>query len=219
MRHPMIYRAIANESELRSLWEFDHLSYGESGLSWEIFLGWWSAFPEGVHGAFAGDEIVGAVGMWPLSSEKYTNLVSGSLVESELTPSDFLVRANMRRHWYISGIVLREEWRRIGPIGALIFTAVERLGSLANLERIDACAIGSTKEGRRMLDRFGFQLRGPSTPDGHPIYVSPDMLLDLALGEQSVPVSSPSFRYETSLRRSFGSGNPFKDLDDLRIGA
>ena len=218
MNPPMIYRTLANESELRALWEFDHLSYGDAGLPWENLLAWWSAFPEGLHGAFAGDEIVGAVGMWPPSSAKYAGLVVGSVAEEDITAGDFLIRSSMRRHWYISGIVLREDWRRTGPIGALIFTAVEHLGSLANLERIDVCAIGSTKEGRRMLQRFGFQFRNTATPDGHPIYVSSDMMLDLALGEKSVPVSSPNFRYETSLRRSFSSGDPFSDLDDLRIG-
>jgi hypothetical protein len=217
IRPPMIYRALTNEDELRALWDFDHLAYGEAGLPWEIFLDWWKAFPEGLHGVFAGDLIVGAVGMWPLTSAVHGAMLRGSLAESDLRPADFDLVSEMKRHWYISGIVLREEWRRTGPIGALIFTAVERLGDLANLERVDVCAIGSTKEGRRMLDRFGFSPRGTSTTDGQPVYVSSDLVLDLALGDRSAPPTSPAFQYSPPIRRKFPSSAELADLDDLRV--
>ena len=210
---PIIYRSIQNEEELRSLWEFDFTAYGEAGLSWDIFLSWWKAFPEGIHGVFSGDIIIGAIGMWPLRSSSYNLMSSGKMSEKDISPADFNLDSDLKRHWYISGIVLREEWRRTGPIGALIFTAVERLGVLSNLDRVDLCAIASTKEGMRMLDRFGFSSRSIKTSDGHPIYISSDLVLDLALGEKSVEATSPNFRYKTSLRQGFSSNF---DLDDLR---
>jgi len=210
---PMIYRGINTEAELRELWKFDCLAYGEAGLPWDNFLLWWSAFPDGLHGAFAGDMIVGAVGMWPFKSASYDTMLRGTLPESDITIADFDLDSEIKPKWYISGIVLREDWRRTGPIGALVFTAIERLGSLAHVEHIDVCAVGSTNEGRRMLDRFGFQINGTTTYEGFPIYTSSNLPLDLALGETSIPSSSEHFRYRTNLRK--GSYR-VTDPDDLR---
>lgn len=171
-------RHIQTTEELTELWNIDRSAYSDVMLSLDEFYSWWSCFEYGLKAIFLEDAIIGALGIWPLHEEIGANFKAGLLKERELLPMTLdEVSKSGSRHWYASGIVLKNEYRistRKSPIGALL-----KIGLNTWLESpylhfpAEICSIAISPDGQRMLERFSFiKLKDRlSDVDPFPFYV------------------------------------------------
>jgi hypothetical protein len=167
-------RQIRSTAELEDLWEIDNAAYGEASITYEKFLDWWLSFPSGLHALFFRTRVMGAIGIWPLSSRCAELFATGRLKESQMngrtmrtllhTPTQF---------WYISGIVLRPELRGGRAITILLSHGI---GSwLASTQIHFPCqllALAYSEQGQALLEGFDFfKLRNAkSMLDGVPLF-------------------------------------------------
>ena len=96
--------------ELHDLWAIDNDAYGEASIAYDKFEDWWRGYPFGLHALFFRTRVMGAIGIWPLSTSCAGLLKAARLKESEITGRQMRVfRDAPARYWYVSGIVLRPE--------------------------------------------------------------------------------------------------------------
>ncbi|WML90216.1 CHAT domain-containing protein [Thiothrix lacustris] len=169
---------IQTSEELAELWKIDKDAYKDASLSLEEFHDWWVTFDQGLKVIYKGDEIVGAIGIWPLSEESAFKFKTGNLKETYLLPSTFdEVKNQPSKYWYASGIVLKSELRKptkINPISLLL-----RIGLNTWIESpyidfpIEICSLAITDHGERMLERFSFirKIDRLSDIDPYPLYI------------------------------------------------
>lgn len=161
------FTTIGDEARLRDLAVFDASAYGEKDVPLDVLRAWWHAFPIGVR--ILEDptgRIAGAMSGWPLHRATYDAIVTGTITEDTIAPSDFELTTVERPRWYISGIAVTPEVRAL-PRLLLAFLAdgLAALGEASRCARPDMCAVATSAEGARMLHRFGFTRAG-ATPHG-----------------------------------------------------
>ena len=61
----MINFALRRFDRLQSSWAIDKAAYGEASITYEH---WWTSFPLGLWALFYQKRVMGAIGIWPLSS-------------------------------------------------------------------------------------------------------------------------------------------------------
>src|SRR5271156_379022 len=111
------FRPISCEDELRRLYELNADDYGDAGISYNRLLARWNAFPSGILCIVHHREMLGAVGMWPMSVRAYRDFSAGGLTEHLIEPAKHFEKSDMGvRTWYISHIVLRKLYRGSGYV-------------------------------------------------------------------------------------------------------
>lgn len=169
-----VVSAIANECELKALYAIDSDAYGAANLPYEVFYRWWSRHKTGLYALRVDDEILGAIGIWPICRQWLSSYMKGDLRESDLDENDFVTTYGPENcYWYVSGIVLKPSSRGSVLAGLLIretllqCTLDHEIGFPMNL-----FALAYSDMGERLLQKFGFNLTGNGTdlPDGLPIY-------------------------------------------------
>lgn len=92
---------IRSPAELKNLWLIDNAGYGEANITFPHFLKLWEAFPLGLRVLFFENDIMGALGIWPVSSKWADQFKSARLKEAQLDSQ--IVRqcaSEPARHWY-----------------------------------------------------------------------------------------------------------------------
>jgi hypothetical protein len=173
-------RTVADEAQLRELWEIDSESYGPASITFDTFCEWWKCYPTGLFALFEGEEIVGGFGIWPLSTKAFRDFVEGRIRERELRSRHIMpVKQKGRTSWYISGIVLKTRRRKTKAIRELISNALRRwLSDLpAVAGSISVCALAYSKDGEALLRRFGFHCyrHANETIDHYPVFARFDL--------------------------------------------
>jgi hypothetical protein len=84
-------------AELHDLWAIDREAYGEASITYEKFEDWWRSFPSGLRAIFFRTRVMGAIGIWPLSSSCAGLLKAARLKESEITGRRMRVFKERRR--------------------------------------------------------------------------------------------------------------------------
>lgn len=166
---------IRTEAELLNLWTIDNEAYGDGNITFDHFLALWNAFPAGLHVLFHENEIMGAMGLWPVTSAWAEQIKSAQLKEAELDPHA-VCEAGSRAacRWYITGLMLRAEL--IGAGGAVKTLLNGALGAWVNELQVDypceILALAYSNEGERLLRRFGFHIAQHASrmPDNCPLY-------------------------------------------------
>lgn len=177
----ILVRSIRNEAELRAVSKLDQEYFGAESIDLPGLLGWWKRYPEGVHVLVKGSEIMGAVGIWPLSKKAFQELVSGNLEDSEIKPTNLSKRSDRksRSYWYFADIVLSKKYKGKKLSFRLLEGAIKRWIETGNLApKIELCAIGLGDGGVRLLKRFGFMLHVESKK-GHPVFVRSAKLAEI----------------------------------------
>ena len=168
-------RGVANDGELKELWEIDNESYEEASISFELFRSWWRKYPKGLQALFHGDTVIGAIGIWPLQSKPCCELMEGKRREREITPRCMAgAKSGARRHWYISGVVLKKRLRKTRAIRVLLVgTLTNWLEDIRAENSVTVCALAYSKDGEALLRRFGFRRYKDAgeTLDHYPIFV------------------------------------------------
>lgn len=159
---------------LYDLWKIDSAAYEHNSISFNLFLEWWKAKPTGLKALFYNSDVVGAVGIWPISKKWAEELKRGHGKESEM-PLSALIKYKTKptQFWYISGIVLTPDLRGTSAIKILLEGAIH---SWITQEKhhfpLELLALAYSKEGEALLKRFGFflQLKAGQTKDNMPLY-------------------------------------------------
>jgi transcriptional regulator with XRE-family HTH domain len=164
---------IPSQAALFDLWKIDEEGYGSDSIGFEQFVEMWRAFPNGLHVLYLDDEIVGAMGIWPLSKRCAANLVAGKISEREIKGASLKASANRPAStWYISGIVLKKKFMGGRAIRVLLPAALSAWFNLPIKFPCQLLAIASSAQGENLLKRFRFfrMQHGQDMPDGHPLY-------------------------------------------------
>jgi transcriptional regulator with XRE-family HTH domain len=165
---------IRSPAELRDLWLIDNSAYGNANIAFEHLSALWKAFPLGLRVLFFENEIMGAMGIWPVSRPWAERLQAARLREAQL--KDWMIRRQRNRPtdcWYVTGIVLREQL--IGGRGSKMLLR-DGLGSWLRRAKIkfpcQILALAFSQHGRRLLERFQFfRVQDEVTmPDKCPLY-------------------------------------------------
>lgn len=174
--NPPAYEAGTVESleVLRELWQIDKKAYGDHSLEFEPFLEWWNLYPHGSRCLFLKDKIVASIGIYPLSVEQSQAFRDGHLVESELRPVSIAQCAEEGvQDWYVSGIVVVDEWQNRGLVRPLIRSAIENWMNSGHIHYpVRLFSLGQTLKGVKALKLFGleFTTSGDLLPDQLDMY-------------------------------------------------
>jgi transcriptional regulator with XRE-family HTH domain len=165
---------IRSPAELKDLWAIDNTAYGNANITFEHFLALWKAFPLGLRVLFFENEIMGAMGIWPVSCQWAERLQAARLKEAQLNSGMVRQQAGKPAQcWYVTGIVLREQL--IGSRGSKMLLK-DGLGSWLRQARIQypcqILALAYSKHGKRLLERFQFfKVQDETTmPDKCPLF-------------------------------------------------
>ena len=159
--------------ELTEVWKIDCAAYGEANVSFAILQAWWQMYPQGHYIIKQRGKIIGGFGIWPVAKDTYHHLRRGTLTEDKLTIMGRRNSKARKEHWYISGIVLAAEHRKVRALSCLLNRVVERWRmSQVHSEQIQVGAIPISEEGLRLLMRHGFSLATDAERrnDHHPFY-------------------------------------------------
>jgi len=158
---------------LFDLWNIDEAAYGSDSISFEQFEEMWRAFPNGLHVLYLDDEIIGAMGIWPLTKQCAADFVNAKISEREIKGACLEVSSSRPAStWYISGIVLREKFIGGRAIRVLLPGALSAWFNLSIKFPCELLAIASSVQGEKLLNRLRFyrMQHGQHMPDGHPLY-------------------------------------------------
>lgn len=166
---------IRSSAELETLWAIDHEAYQEASISFDTFRQWWTAFPQGLHVLFFDNEIMGAMGLWPIPNDWAQNLKTGKAREAEL-PFPEMVKAAEKgaTFWYISGIVLQADLIGSRAIKILLTESLRVWLSSPGLIKFpcEILALAYSTQGKALLERFGFYplQTADEMPDKAPLF-------------------------------------------------
>jgi GNAT superfamily N-acetyltransferase len=172
-------RYVESEAELREVSNLDASFYGGESINHEGLLAWWQAYKKGIYVLRKDENIIGAIGIWPVKKAAFDKLIKGELDEVDLTAQDISgsVTGQTCAYWYFADIVLKKQYHDT-PEDLALFLIEETLsqwlieGGLAS--RIHVCALGFEAAGIKLLERYNFQFAEGKpvwTPRGKPAYM------------------------------------------------
>jgi hypothetical protein len=167
---------VENEANLQCIYQIEQQEYGVGTiLSFESVLSWWKRYPHGAYQLQQDWNIIGGMGIWPLSETAFQDLAQGRLEERGITAEHVIEARNPAplTCWYIADVILADKYRRTKDHLAIVLLegALRTWLSNENLAaRIKLCALAYSEQGRSLLKRMGFDNCAKS-PDGHEVYV------------------------------------------------
>ncbi|HZL30140.1 MAG TPA: hypothetical protein VFC54_03650 [Pseudolabrys sp.] len=177
-----------SRQEIQAIYEFDEEAYGHGeNISKELFYEWWNAYRDGFIAAYQNGNPVAVVGFFPVTEAFYQLLLSGKVSERDLT-GEIIGKAD-GTHWYLSGISVKNRKKSLSRVlGRLICQSAQlwydKHGEALVKKSINIVSVGTTKEGRDILEDLRFS-PGKTDDDGSdPIYsreVTRDRLLSFMI--------------------------------------
>lgn len=167
------FKTVEDKETLKQLWKIDQQAYGDYNISFETFLEWWTKYPLSNLVMMRGSEILGSVGILPLTQECFEELKELHKKEQNIRLHDILSidQAPFCKTWYISGAMLVDKSEQVLPL--LIAQALEHWLSMVsdNRKNFKLLALAYTKEDRDLLSSLEFQEYCSSPPKGFlPVY-------------------------------------------------
>lgn len=199
MMNRYVVHLCTNQNDLRTVWNIDVTEYGDMNVDFTLLHEWWRKFQHGHHIIRNGEEIIGGFGLWPLSKNSYRKLQRGSITEAGINilhPN----KALGNKFWYLSGIILKPEYRKKRAAWHLIHRVMThwRVTWVANTygKTIAIGAIPISKDGLDMMTRFAFDLvhSAEQRNDHYPFY------------EKIVNITKPIIEYRYRQCRYFRDG-------------
>jgi hypothetical protein len=182
---PPVYwtKKVETKEELRAIAALDEQIYGSDSIDYRGLLDWWNRY-KGVTLVLKDSEIIGGVGIWPLSKECFDGLAAGDMDETQIGAASIHDGADPapRPYWYFGDIILLKKYRRsLKNLSLILLQEATRdwieNGNLA--DEVHVCALafkekgerrtGPKGEGEKLLLKFKFEYRGKS-PAGFPVY-------------------------------------------------
>lgn len=176
---------IQNESELQEMWNLNCELYGEGALDFETYLRWWNKYPASIHALRLDGRIEGGITLWPLKAKPFKNFLRA---RCGLNADYFYAvhEAAQCRHWLVSGIAIRPGARSPQALRYLLMRALRSGLETSKAQfSLNACAIASSPQGAKLLERFGFVQSKERMPDGCRRYaltnIGPRLIFRMAL--------------------------------------
>jgi ribosomal protein S18 acetylase RimI-like enzyme len=168
----LVRPAMKEDLALISKWEAR--CFHDSSLNAEGLLEWWITYPEGIKVLSVDNKAVGAIGIWPVREDTFSELKNGAIDETDIPSGGIIAQKECLRvrhsYWYIGSIILSPAYQRKGLSILLINNAIKDWLLKGNLaESVDLCAIAYSREGVLLLEKFRFNSCGRSK-SGHIIY-------------------------------------------------
>ena len=107
-------RGLADEAELRQVWEIGHHVFGDVEVPWEVFLSLWHRYPDGITVMYLARQIAGVFEAWPVTRRAFQELIDGKIREQGDHRARFYPRHGTWScsTWYASNIYLAPQYRR-----------------------------------------------------------------------------------------------------------
>jgi hypothetical protein len=164
-------------SDLKQLFEIDADAYADCSLDFRTFQNWWQRYPRGNRIVSLGDRLVASIGIWALAEAQFARFTSGEICESDLRPVPLSeCESCPQSFWYISGCILRPEYRgtiRKNPLLSLLrFGVGDWIESTHASYPLKIVSLAEFVEGENLLKGFGFEpvKDAEEMPDGCTLY-------------------------------------------------
>ncbi len=161
------------QNDLKEVWKIDTTEYGDMNVDFSLLHNWWEKFPYGHYVIKKGDEVIGGLGIWPLSKSSYQGLLKGKIIESEMSICKPR-RGAETVYWYISGMILKTNYRRKRAVWCLIRQVMVHWYTTQAVahKTIVLGTIPISKEGLDMVTRFAFHptFSAEQRKDHYPFY-------------------------------------------------
>ncbi|HEY0076279.1 MAG TPA: hypothetical protein VGB77_19425, partial [Abditibacteriaceae bacterium] len=133
---------------------------------------WHARYASGILCLEHEEQIIGALGLWPLTQIAYEALVTGKLREEDIEAHYLSIPGTDQTlaWWYVADIILLPQYRGTRTAGILLHQALSlwfRDAPLADL--VHLAALAYSIQGKSLLQKLGFQRQGIS-PDDYAIY-------------------------------------------------
>lgn len=137
---------MAIEQDLKTIAWIDQETYGSDSVDHEGLSKWWHRYKKGVTVLLEDTEIIGAVGIWPVTKEAYENLTAGKIDERGLDEGKVCDEGDAapRAYWYFGDIILLDRYQNSmrNFSGRLLMAAVQDWVEKGNLaDELHLCAV------------------------------------------------------------------------------
>lgn len=140
---------------------------------------WYKKFPNTTVAATDGERIVGFVNLFPIKKEIFELILVGKFNDQNLTLNHIESFNSERFNMFLSCIVVKKEYRKMGLAKKLLQSAVMQYESIS--DRCDWIIVDNvTEEGERFSEKYGFSFVCHSTHNSK-VYIQPykDFVLQL----------------------------------------
>lgn len=165
-----------SERDLQWLYHIEQEEYGsDSILSYEKVFGWWQRYPKGTYRLTLGSDIIGGLGLWPLTESAFTRLTSGQMDETDLKVEDVVSATSegILPFWYVGDIILEKSYRQTKARWASILL-IQSLQSWLQIQNVafdvKISALLYSPQGKSLARKLGFCPVAQS-PSGHDVYL------------------------------------------------
>lgn len=172
---PRFLVRVATASDLQDIANLDS-AYGDHSVDISGLTAWHTRYRDGAYViCYRADdkspwEVIGSLGIWPVTAEAFEGIVSGHIKETDLGASAIMPYAQHAQypHWYVGGVTLRADFRQKTFIGerkglsARPFVILMQYGLEDWLRKnrfadsIQVCAIQAGEIGGKLAMKFGF---------------------------------------------------------------
>lgn len=151
------YKFVDTTAELKNIWESDQLEYKETNIKFQLLKDWWLKNEKGLYIRKKGNIIQGSMGIWPISSDLFDQLLEYDKTDSQMRPIDIVSAENEKnsQYWYISGFFLHSKEDVFKEfVGKSFKVLLERLDGHTGM--INICLLPLNKDEILMMDILGF---------------------------------------------------------------
>lgn len=167
------FTTVKDKETLKQLWKIDQQAYGDYNIVFETFLEWWTQYQPGILIMMRGSEILGSVGIFPITEECFEDLKELRKREQNIHCHDIIPTNQVLscRTWYVSGVMLINTSEEIFHL--LLFQAIQHwLNAVPDDGRtFKFLALAYTKADQDLLLLLGFKEYSSNPPKGFlPVY-------------------------------------------------
>lgn len=153
---------VSTPAQLRDVHRMDDETPGAVAVPWDVLLGWWTAYCDGILALRADGVVIGYTSLWPVTRVAYETLRSGQRRAGDLTISDMSAAGHdpQETWWYWSSVALRPAWRGQGLGGRFTDIAMQRwLRGVDEGHLVHVTALAWSSAGIQVLLQRGFHCR------------------------------------------------------------
>jgi len=169
-KNNVVVRPAVTEAEVRDVWKIDLETFQEQAVPLETGISWWRKYSCGIYALFKNNILEGYISFWPLSKTAFFDFCDGKRKESEISNRNIIKPNNLTKetYWYLGSIVLKSRLRRTKIVSYLILESIHQwLNNFSLDSQINLCALAYSKEGEKLLQKFGFIKYSDGTQNVH----------------------------------------------------
>lgn len=154
-------KLITSDEEALFYLEQDTITFPSNHLEIQQGMSWWKKYPEAAYSISVNGKPIGYLSFWPLEKEIFIALRDGKISENDINEYNISPPniCNLEEWWYIGGIFVLEEYRKLSYTKELIESSIRQWLNGRDKERIiNICALAYSKEGASLLKKYAFKI-------------------------------------------------------------